>query len=56
MGERPHIHVQSERKLAKFWLEPVQLASSMRFQAHELNRLNRLVEENRERLLEAWHE
>jgi hypothetical protein len=56
MGEPPHIHIQSERKLAKFWLQPVQLASSTRFPAHELNRVNRLVEENRERLLEAWHE
>ena len=56
IGEPHHIHIQSERKLAKFWLQPVQLASSTRFQAHELNKLNRLVGENKERLLEAWHE
>jgi hypothetical protein len=24
IGEPPHIHIQSERKLAKFWLQPVQ--------------------------------
>jgi hypothetical protein len=56
MGEPPHIHVQSERKLAKFWLQPVALASSTRFAAHELNALNRLVEEHRDRLLEKWNE
>ena len=51
-----YIYIQSERKLAKFWLRPVQLASSTRFPAYELNKLNRLVEENREHLLEAWRE
>ncbi|MCO6413358.1 MAG: DUF4160 domain-containing protein [Thiogranum sp.] len=55
MGEPPHIHIQSERKLAKFWLQPVQLASSTRFPAHELNALRRLVEENKAHLLEAWN-
>jgi hypothetical protein len=50
------LHIQSERKLAKFWLQPVQLASSTRLPAHELNGLNRLVEENKEHLLEAWNE
>ena len=56
MGEPPYIHIQSERKLAKFWLQPVQLASSKRLPAHELSRLNRLVEENKEHLMEAWNE
>jgi hypothetical protein len=56
MGEPPHIHIQSERKLAKFWLEPVALASSTRFAAHELRKLNRLVEEHRDQLLGAWNE
>jgi hypothetical protein len=29
--EPPHIHVESGDKLAKFWLNPVQLATSRRF-------------------------
>jgi hypothetical protein len=56
MGEPPHIHIQSERKLAKFWLQPVQLAGSTRITAHELNRLNHLVEANKEHLPGAWNE
>ena len=55
-GEPPHIHVRQERKLAKFWLDPVALASSGRFSAQELRAIERIVEENRQRFLEAWHE
>ena len=38
-GEPRHIHVQRERMLAKFWLQPVVLASSSGFAAHELKKL-----------------
>ena len=55
-GEPPHIHVQRERFLAKFWLIPVALAGSKRFASHELRTLQKHVEENRERILEAWNE
>ena len=54
--ESPHVHVQRERQLAKFWLTPVALASSTGFTAQELTRVQQLVEENRETFLEAWHE
>ena len=52
--EPPHIHVQDGNRLAKFWLDPVSLASSKRFRGHELTRIERLVTEHREQLLEAW--
>jgi hypothetical protein len=55
-NEPPHIHVQAGNKLAKLWLEPVSLASSRHFAAHELNELHRIVIRNRSRFLEAWHE
>jgi hypothetical protein len=55
-GEPPHIHVQRERFLAKFWLNPVTLAGSKRFASHELRAIQKHVEENREILLEAWNE
>ena len=55
-GEPPHIHVQRERLLAKFWLNPVALAGSKRFASHELRTLQKHVEENREIFLEAWNE
>ena len=53
--EPPHIHVQHDRKAAKFWLEPVSLASSGRFSSSELRSIERIVLEKRKRFLEAWH-
>jgi hypothetical protein len=54
--EPRHVHVQQERKLAKFWLEPVKLAWSTGFASHELTELRRLVEEDRTEFLERWNE
>jgi hypothetical protein len=42
--------------VAKFWLEPVNLASSKRFAAHELNQLERIVAEHQAEFKEAWNE
>ena len=55
-GEPPHIHVQRERFLAKFWLNPVALAGSRRFASHELRTIQKHVEDNRKIFLEAWNE
>lgn len=54
--EPPHVHVQRERKLAKFWLRQVALDTSRGFAAHELREIERLVVENRTLFLEAWDE
>ena len=48
--------VQRDRALAKFWLEPVALAQSANFPAHELGIVRGLVVENRGKLITAWHE
>jgi hypothetical protein len=45
-GEPAHIHVQRQRALAKFWLQPVALASSSGFAAQELSRLSMHVQDN----------
>jgi len=56
-GQEPaHIHVQRERKLAKFWLKPVSLAASTGFAARELRTLEGMIRENQTVLLEAWNE
>jgi hypothetical protein len=55
-GEPPHIHVKRDRKIIKFWLDPVRLAKNRRFSQHELRRIGRLVRVHREELLEAWHD
>ena len=54
--EPPHIHIEHGDKLAKYWLDPVELARSRRFSARELTKVQALVMQHRERFLEAWHE
>ena len=44
-GEPPHVHIQRDRMLAKFWLNPPILASSTRFSPQELRKLEVLVNE-----------
>jgi hypothetical protein len=54
--EPPHVHVDRGDKLAKYWLQPVELASSKRFKAHELGEVGALVRKHQELFLKAWHE
>ena len=56
LQEPAHIHIERGDKLAKYWLEPVELASSRRFRGHELTVVRALVEEHRSLFLEAWNE
>jgi hypothetical protein len=55
-NEPPHIHVESGDHYAKFWLEPVQLAKSLGYNARELNEIRNLVLENTSLFKERWHE
>lgn len=54
--EPPHVHVERGDQVAKYWLEPVELASSRRFRSHELSSLRALVLRHRQAFLRAWHE
>ena len=55
-NEPPHVHVDRDALSAKFWLEPVALARNLGFPAHELTRIQHLVEQNREAILESWND
>jgi len=55
-GEPPHIHAQRENKVAKFWLDPVALQKAGGFRPTELNKIAKLVQENRDYLMEQWNE
>lgn len=54
--EPPHVHVEREDAVARFWLEPVTLARAAGFRAAELRSIERLVVSNQQRLVEAWHD
>lgn len=55
-NEPPHVHVQQEARVAKFWLSPVGLAVSGGFSAPELRTVTDLVTEQQQQFLEAWNE
>ncbi len=54
--EPPHIHVERDDNVAKFWLDPVRLQSSGGFSRVEINQIDGLVNEHQRELLEAWNE
>jgi hypothetical protein len=54
-NEPPHVHVQQESMVAKFWLNPVALAASGGFSAAELKTVEGLVSEQRQHFLEEWN-
>ena len=55
-GEPPHIHIQREKMVAKFWLDLVSLERAGGFKPQELNKLFNMTREHRDLLLERWHE
>ena len=54
--EPPHVHVESNDMIAKFWLDPVRLQGSGGFSSKEISKLHRLIAEKREELLRSWNE
>ena len=54
--EPSHIHFEREANIAKFWVDPVRLQNSGGFSRTEINRIQKLVDENRDALLERWDE
>ena len=55
-AEPPHVHVQHEKRVAKFWLDPVALQRAGGYNRAELNTIAALVVEHRDALLESWNE
>ena len=54
--EPPHVHGERDKDEAKFWLCPVRLQYNRGFPRKEINRVQKLVEEHQERLLESWND
>lgn len=52
--EPPHIHVERNSNLAKFWLDPIRLHHSGGFTRTEIGRIQKLIGEHRTAFLEAW--
>jgi uncharacterized protein DUF4160 len=50
-----HIHIESADGEAKYWLEPnVELARNYGLSAHDLRRIEQLIEEREQEIRDAW--
>jgi len=55
-NEPMHVHVQREKMVCKFWLEPVEIARNEGFQEREVNRIRQMIESNLTGIRKAWDE
>jgi hypothetical protein len=55
-SEPPHVHVEHNGQVAKFWLDPIKRARSGRLPEHRLAAIERLIIEHQVELIEAWHD
>ena len=56
-GDEPvHVHVERDDNLAKFWVQPVKLASAGDFGMAELRKIERLVIQHQAAIIQKWHE
>lgn len=55
-NEPPHVHVDRGEATIKVWLDPVTVAKSRGFRAHEITDILAMVATHRDMLLEKWHE
>ncbi len=53
--EPPHVHVEREDRIAKFWLQPVRLERSGGLKRPEIAEVLQVLAQHQVQLLEAWH-
>ncbi|HQV69585.1 MAG TPA: DUF4160 domain-containing protein [Thermoflexales bacterium] len=55
-NEPEHVHVKRERKMCKFWLDPIELSKNDGFSSKELNQIRGIIVKRLDVILEAWDE
>ncbi len=53
-NEPPHIHIDRDNQSCKYWLTPIVLARNLGFSAKELRVIEKIIDQNKQYLLEAW--
>ncbi len=53
-SEPPHVHVDKAGNTAKFWLNPVSLASHQGFSPYALNEISDKVREHQDQFCQTW--
>jgi hypothetical protein len=56
VNEPPHVHVIKAEGVAKIWLKPLEVEYNRGYNKSELNRVFKLTEQNKAKLLEARNE
>jgi hypothetical protein len=56
VNEPPHVHVIKAERVAKIWLNPLEVESNRGYNKAELNKILKLTELNEQKLLVAWNE
>jgi hypothetical protein len=54
--EPPHVHIERDDRIAKFWLDPIRLQRGGGFSRVEITRIERLVGDRQVELMEVWNE
>jgi len=55
-NEPMHVHIQRERMVCKFWLDPVVLSKNHGFTSKELKTIREIIYNNKNTIMEAWYE
>ena len=53
--EPPHVHIERDDRIAKFWLDPVRLHFIGGFSRNEIGKIEKIIHENHSLLVEEWH-
>lgn len=51
-----HFHIEDGGQIAKFWLKPIECASTGGLRAHELRKIEQVIEANYVALVAFWEE
>lgn len=54
--EAPHVHVDGNDGVAKFWLRPVSLADSLGYSPREISRIRAIVVRDRMTLIRGFND
>jgi hypothetical protein len=56
LHEPAHVHVDRDACSAKFWINPVALAYNLGYPPRELRRIESIISEHQQEIVEAWNE
>jgi hypothetical protein len=51
-----HVHVEREGMTAKFWVDPVAVARAGHYPAHEIRRIEQIIEKRQAEIIRKWHD